>query len=516
MRKSRSRPPSSGLPPASIPLRIAIVGRPHVGKSTFFNRLAGKRLAIVHDRPGVTRDWQETSFHIPGCPPEIAPILIDTAGLEKKFETTLDKAMYDGTASMLRDVDIILLIIDGRDGVTPVDEHFATWLRRNYNCTMHLMVNKSDLSGAKTGLMEAYSLGFGEPIPLSAEHGIGVSDLQQILLEHAIQKALEAEKMAVFEAAAAIAAQIQPSDAVVPALPESEAVINLDEAIIQDEKLDPNRPIKVAIVGRPNVGKSTLVNALLGQSRMLTGAEPGVTRDAVTVAWKWNDQVFELVDTAGMRRRAKIDDAVEKMMVGSSLYTLRMAQVVILVLDYAQALEKQDLTLARTVVEEGRVLILAMNKWDTKPRMDGKAEKLYWEGLRADLDHVLSQVHGVPVIATSALRGKGLDELMHAVMDQYSRWNKRVGTGRLNRWLIERTEAHPTPLIGGRPNKLRYMTQAKARPPTFAIWASRPDELPESYLGYLRNCMAKDFDMHGVPIRINLRKSDNPFARDER
>ncbi len=482
-------------------LRLAIIGRPNVGKSTLFNRLTGKKLAIVDDRPGITRDWQRAKATLYDLDFEI----IDTAGLEETFNDSIEGRMRQQTEHALKNADVILMVIDGRDGVMPMDRHFADWIRRQ-DVPVILAANKCDTKAAKSGIYEAFELGLGEPIGLSAEHGLGFSDLHE---------ALEPHVRAADEKAAALALKnegfINKDDALES---DDEEFQNFDEdsgvgyGDLEEDPEEAEKPIKIAIVGRPNVGKSTLVNALLGEQRMMTGPEAGITRDAVSIPWEYDDRKLTLVDTAGMRKRAKVVDAMERDMVGDALRAIRLAQVVVLVLDSNQALERQDLTIADHVIREGRALVIAMNKWD---EVDDRQEIL--DNLDYKLDTSLPQVKRIPVVTMSALHKTRLDTLMRRVFDIYDLWNKRVPTARLNRWLEMMVSHHPPPLTQGRPNKIRYMTQIKARPPSFAVWVSRPKALPETYEKYLVNGLRDDFDMPGVPIRLSLRTTKNPYHK---
>ena len=445
-------------------LAVAILGRPNVGKSTLFNRLAGRRLALVHDLPGVTRDRRDTAARLG----DLDLRLIDTAGLEDAKGEALEARMRAQTEMALDEADVALLLIDARAGVTPLDRHFAAWLRRKGRPVV-LVANKCEGRAAIAGLGDAHGLGLGDPIPVSAMEGFGLADLHDALLPFA-------------RAAGAVAAEAAEADA-------------------------ETAPLQFAIVGRPNVGKSTLINRLLGEERLLTGPEPGVTRDAISVPWRHQGREVRLVDTAGLRRRAQVTDRLEKMSGEETRRAVRYAQVVVLVLDARDMLEKQDLTIARWVVDEGRALVVAVNKWDliTDPH-----EAM--ERLNDRLQRSLPQVKGVPVVTVSALTGKQVARLMPAVFAAYDRWNRRVPTAALNRWLEVTTDRHPPPMAGGRSNRIRYATQPKTRPPTFAIFASRPSELPESYLRYLEKSLREDFDLAGVPIRILARKGRNPYA----
>lgn len=457
---------------------VTIIGRPNVGKSTLFNRLVGKRLAIVDDQPGVTRDRREGDGRIS----DMRFRVIDTAGLEDSLDDSLEGRMRRQTEQALQDADVALLLIDARAGLTPLDEHFAQVLRR-HDTPVLLCANKCEGSAGQPGMMEAYGLGMGEPIALSAEHGEGMLELYQALLPYA-DAAEEHE-----------------------ALNGVDVNVELDEDGEPLEEEAPNRPIQLAIVGRPNVGKSTLVNKLLGEDRLLTGPEAGITRDSIALDWEWKGRPVKLVDTAGLRRRGKVTDKVERLSAADTLRAVRFAQVVALVLDGNDMLEKQDLTIARQVIEEGRALVIVANKWDA---VEDKQEAL--DKLHDRIMTSLPQVKGIPVVTISALKGRNLDRLLDGVLKIYETWNRRISTSRLNEWLYAMTEAHPPPLARGRRIKLRYMTQAKTRPPTFAVFVSVPDDLPDAYIRYLTNGLREDFDLPGIPLRINMRKGKNPFA----
>jgi len=444
---------------------VAILGRPNVGKSTLFNRLVGKRLALVAEMPGVTRDRREGEGRI-------GPLtfrVIDTAGLEDASDGSIEARMRAQTEAALADADLILMMIDARAGVTPLDAHFARWLRRQ-PVPVVLLANKCEGRAGTGGLGEAYGLGLGEPVALSAAHGEGLDELYDHLSEAMTDAGLGPDHEAEDEAAGAV--------------------------------------LQLAVVGRPNAGKSTLVNQLLGQDRVITGPEPGLTRDAIGISWNWRGRDVRLIDTAGMRKRARVTAELEKLAVGDALRALDYAQVVVLLFDARMPLERQDLTIARRVVEEGRALVVAANKWDlVEDRAAARRDIEY------KLEESLTQARGVPVVMLSALTGRGVDKLMPAVVSVYERWQTRVSTGELNRWLTEATERHPPPLgHTGRRIRLRYMTQAKTRPPTFVAFTNMPEDLPEAYVRYLQNGLRETFDMAGVPIRIHLRKPRNPYG----
>lgn len=447
---------------------IVIAGRPNVGKSTLFNRLVGRRDAIVNDQPGVTRDRREGEASLGG----LKFLAVDTAGLEDAFDDSLPARMRRQTETAIGDADLVLLVIDARAGVTPIDEHFASWLR-TLSVPVVLVANKCEGRLAEPGTYEAYSLGLGDPVPVSAEHGIGMN-----LLYEAVVAALGVSERGTAEETDGDAA---------------------------------GGPLRLAIVGRPNVGKSTLVNALIGDERLLTGPEAGVTRDAITVEWEYKGHRIALVDTAGLRRKARINEKLEQLSVGDALRAVQYAEVVALILDGEQLLERQDLTIARHVVEEGRALVLVINKWDVVA--DKRAAMA---ALNDRLLTSLSQVAGVTVITVSALTGKNLEALMPAVLKSYEVWNQRVPTAALNNWLADVLDRHPPPLASNKRRiRLRYVTQAKARPPTFAIFGNRPEDLPDSYVRYLENSLRDSFNLAGTPIRINMRKGDNPYNKKD-
>jgi len=460
-------------------LTVAIVGRPNVGKSTLFNRLTGRRSAIVHDLPGVTRDRREGDAQVG----DLFFRLIDTAGLEDETDlSTTEGRMRAQTDTAMRSADVILMMVDARAGVTPLDAHFADLLRRQAKPVI-LIANKCEGKVSQPGLFEAFRLGLGDPVPVSSEHGEGMGDLYEALRPYA-------------------------DAANPPADPEAEETAPESE---DEEAALAAKPLSLAIVGRPNVGKSTLVNRLLGEERMLTGPEAGLTRDAIASAFSWKDRALTLVDTAGLRRKAKIEDSLEKLSAQDTLNAVRMANVVALVLDANAVLEKQDLTIARHVIDEGRALVVIVNKWDIA---DDKGEIL--DRLKDRLANALPQVRGIPFVTVSALKGHGMDRMMETVFSIYDMWNRRVATRRLNEWLKEMTERHPPPLGSlGRRLRVRYITQIKIRPPTFVAFVSRAADMPDSYARYLVNGLRDAFGLDGIPIRLLLRQGKNPYAGKE-
>ncbi|BBB07494.1 ribosome biogenesis GTPase Der [Sphingopyxis sp. EG6] len=450
---------------------IAIVGRPNVGKSTLFNRLVGKRLALVDDQPGVTRDRREGDANLLGLEFRI----VDTAGFEDEDAATLPGRMRVQTEKAVREADAALFMIDGRAGVTPLDEEIARWLRSE-DTPIILLVNKAEGKQGENGLMESYSLGFDNPIALSAEHGEGVVDL--------------------FDALRPI---VEPFDE-----------IEKEVAADSDDEDAPLGPMKLAIVGRPNAGKSTLINRMIGEDRLITGPEAGITRDSIRVDWQWENDgevhEIQLFDTAGMRKRAKVVDKLEKLSVADALHAVDFAEVVVLLLDATKGLEAQDLRIADRVLQEGRALIVALNKWDVAE----EASALF-NGVRNALDDGLSQVKGVPVLTISGATGKGIDTLVRVAFEQRAIWTNRVSTAKLNRWFETAVENNPPPAPGGKRIKLRYITQARTRPPTFVVFGTRTDSLPGSYTRYLVNGMRKELGFQGVPVRLNFRNSRNPY-----
>jgi len=442
---------------------IAIVGRPNVGKSTLFNRLVGKRLALVDDRPGVTRDRREGEAKLLGLEFRV----IDTAGFEDEDPHTLPGRMRAQTEAAVREADAALFLIDGRDGITPLDEEIGRWLRAETTPVV-VVANKAEGRAAESGILEAYRLGLGDPIAISAEHGEGIADLFQSLLPH-----VEHEHFDV--------------DAV---------------------ELDAEHPLQLAIVGRPNAGKSTLVNKMLGQERMITGPEAGITRDSISLDWEWEGRPVRLVDTAGLRKRAKVDDKLEKLSAADTRRAIDYAEVVVLLLDATRGLEAQDLKIASQVIDEGRALILALNKWDVAEN----ASSLF-NGVKGALDEGLAQLRDVPLLTVSAKTGKGIDVILKVAFELREAWGRRIPTGELNRWFEDAIEANPPPAPKGQRIKLRYITQVKSRPPTFVVFGNRTDELPESYRRYLVNALRRQLDLGPVPLRLDFRGRSNPFDR---
>jgi GTPase len=450
---------------------VAIVGRPNVGKSTLFNRLVGKRLALVDDRPGVTRDRREGDAHLLGLDFRV----VDTAGYEDHDAQSLPGRMRQQTEAAVAQADVALFLIDGRAGVVPLDEEIARWLRGS-TTPIVLAVNKAEGRAAEAGVIEAMALGFGDPVQLSAEHGEGVGDLFEALLPH-----LERE--------------------------------DEDEPEAEDES--PDAVLRLAIVGRPNAGKSTLINRMLGEDRLITGPEAGITRDSIAIDWEWPDpkggtRAVRLIDTAGMRKRAKVQDKLEKLSVADALRAVDFAEVVVLLLDATLGLEAQDLRIADRVLEEGRALVIALNKWDVAEN----ASALF-NGVKKALEDGLSQVKGVTVITVSGMTGKGIDQLIGAAFETREAWSRRVPTGELNRWFAHAVDANPPPAPGGKRIKMRYVTQVKTRPPSFVIFGSRVDQLPASYERYLVNSMRRELGFGAVPVRLTLRAPKNPFDRDQ-
>ena len=458
---------------------IAIVGRPNVGKSTLFNRLVGKRVALVHDLPGVTRDRREGAGRLG----DLDFTVIDTAGLEEAPTASLVGRMRAQTEEAIAAADAVLFLIDARAGVTPTDRAFADLVRKAGKPVI-LVANKSEGRAQAAGVYEAYALGLGEPVAVSAEHGEGLADLYDAL-RAALPEAAGAQLSA------------EPQEA--------------EQELQAQERPVPHRPIRVAVVGRPNAGKSTLVNRLIGAERLLTGPEAGITRDAIAVEAAWEGRDFLVFDTAGLRRRSKIADTIEKLSVSDALEAIRFAEVVVLLMDATAPFEEQDLRIADLVEREGRALVIGVNKWDLTAGAPGAIARL-----RAEADHWLPQLKGMPVVAVSGLTGFGLDRLMRAVVDIHAIWNRRIATNPLNRWLTGAIAAHPPPAVAGRRLKLNYITQPKARPPSFVLFCTRADAVPDAYRRYLVNGLREAFDLPGTPIRLTLREKANPYARRAR
>ena len=450
--------------------QVIIIGRPNVGKSTLFNRLVGKKLALVDDQPGVTRDRRWGEAHLIGL--DFA--VVDTAGWEDQDPASLPGRMRAQTEVSIKGADVALFVVDARAGITPLDEEIGRWLREQ-SVPVVLVANKAEGRAGESGILEAYALGLGEPVALSAEHGEGLGDLFEALLP----------------------------------------LIEAHEGEADDpSEDDPAAPLKLAIVGRPNAGKSTLINRILGQDRLLTGPEAGITRDSIAVDWQWLDpksgesRAVRLIDTAGMRKKARVTDKLEKLAVADARHAVDFAEVVVLLLDATQGLEHQDLKIASMALEEGRALVVAINKWDVAEDASG-----LFNGVRAALEDGLAQIRGVPLLAVSARTGKGLDDLLAAAFTVREAWSQRVPTGLLNRWFEDALTANPPPAPGGKRIKLRYITQAKTRPPGFVLFGTRLDLLPESYQRYLVNGIRRELGFGSVPVRLTLRSAKNPFAK---
>jgi GTP-binding protein len=444
---------------------VAIVGRPNVGKSTLFNRLVGKRLALVDDRPGVTRDRREGEASLLGLDFRV----IDTAGFEDEDPHTLPGRMRQQTEAAVREADAALFMVDAREGLTPLDEEIGRWLRAEATPVI-VVANKAEGRASESGIFEAFRLGLGDPIALSAEHGEGVADLFE-----ALQPFVERE------------------------------------AEGDEEEQGEGAPLSLAIVGRPNAGKSTLVNRMLGEERMITGPEAGITRDSISLAWQHDGRPVRLVDTAGLRKRAKVEDKLERLSVADTKRSIDYAEVVVLLLDATRGLEAQDLRIASQVIEEGRALIIALNKWDV-----AESASSLFNGVKAALAEGLAQLKDVPVLTVSAKTGKGIDTILNVAFQLREAWSRRVPTGELNRWFEAAIEANPPPAPKGQRIKLRYITQVTSRPPTFVVFGNRTDELPESYRRYLVNALRRDLGLGAVPLRLSFRGRTNPFDRDRR
>jgi GTP-binding protein len=464
---------------------IAIVGRPNVGKSTLFNRLTGRRTALVSDMPGLTRDRREGDGEVGGH----AVRIVDTAGLEEAAAGSIAHRMREQTESAIGEADVIAFVFDSRAGVTPMDKAFARIVRASGRPVI-LVANKCEGRAGTEGFYEAYGLGLGEPVAISAEHGEGMSDLERELLAALDLKPIVTPRRR------RRGAEPEPEEAHVDTSEDAEG-----------EADDPGKPIRVAIVGRPNAGKSTLVNAILGEERMITGPEPGLTRDAIATDLVWQGRPIRLFDTAGLRRKARIDELAEKLAASDAVRAIRFAEVVVLLIDPERAFEQQDLTIGNMVIEEGRALVIAINKWDL---VEDKAAKL--KDIKETVAETFAEVAGVSMVTLSAVSGRGIDKLMKAILDAQAVWSRRVPTAEINRWLKYATERHAPPQSKGRRIRIRFMTQPSSRPPTFVAFCSQPGGIPASYLRYLTNSLREAFDLPGTPIRINLRKGANPFA----
>jgi GTPase len=446
---------------------VTILGRPNVGKSTLFNRLVGRKTALVDDQPGVTRDRREGMASIG----DMKFRIFDTAGLDDAKKESLEARMSEQSVTAAREADLVFFVIDARAGITPIDRMFAEKIRK-FGKPVRLIANKAEARMADAGVMESYSLGFGEPIAISAEHGEGIEGIY---------------------------------DAVAELLPETE-----DVGAEETEEEDMARPLRLAIIGQPNAGKSTLVNTMLGEERMLTGPEAGITRDAIATDWSWQGREVKLWDTAGIRRKSRVTGKIEKLAVSDALRAIRFADCVVVLIDASMVIERQDLALSDLVATEGRAVVLALSKWDL---VEDKQKKL--AEVHSDLEDVLPEIRGVPVVTLSSKQERGIDKLMKAVFESVDRWSTRITTSQLNRWLEAALSKNPPPAPSGRRIKIRYATQASSRPPTFAVFGNQLSKMPDSYKRYLMNTLRKDFDLAGVPIRFSLRGGKNPFDKDK-
>ncbi|MCJ8519440.1 GTP-binding protein [Pseudorhizobium tarimense] len=465
---------------------VAIVGRPNVGKSTLFNRLVGKKLALVDDTPGVTRDRRPGDAKLV----DLRFTIIDTAGLEETGPETLEGRMRAQTELAIGEADLTLFVVDAKMGLTPLDKTFGELLRRSGKPVV-LVANKSEARGSDGGFYDAFTLGLGEPVPISAEHGQGMIDLRDAIVE-----AIGEER--------AFAGENDEEAVTDVSIPAGELEGDADEET--EPTYDDTKPLRVAIVGRPNAGKSTLINRFLGEDRLLTGPEAGITRDSISVEWDWRGRTIKMFDTAGMRRKARVQEKLEKLSVADALRAIRFAETVVIVFDATIPFEKQDLQIVDLVLREGRAAVLAFNKWDLV-----EEPQAVLADLREKTERLLPQARGIRAVPISGQTGYGLDKLMQNIVDTDRVWNTRISTAKLNRWLEGVQVQHPPPAVSGRRLKLKYMTQVKARPPAFMISCTRPEAVPESYLRYLTNGLRMDFQMPGVPIRIHLRASENPF-----
>lgn len=450
---------------------LAIVGRPNVGKSTLFNRLVGKRLALVDDQPGVTRDLREGEARLG----DLRFTVVDTAGLEEASDESLPGRMRKLTEHAVRNSDVCLFVTDARAGITPADQIFADLLRRS-GATVILALNKAEGRVGQDAIYEGYGLGLGDPIGISAEHGEGMGDLYAALLPLSEEFSAQADQTA-----------FDPNN--------------------EEDPLAENRPLQIAITGRPNSGKSTLVNKILGQERLLTGPEAGITRDAIAVDTDWGGRRFRIFDTAGLRKKAKVQEKIERLSTSDAIRAVKFAEVVVILIEPDRSFESQDLRIADLAEREGRAVVFAVNKWDLEENKNDKIKEL-----REELTRLLPQIKGVSLVQVSALTGRGLDKLCTAIQEAHRVWNTRVSTSKLNDWLQEAIQAHPPPAPGGRRIKMRYMTQVKARPPSFVVMCQRADDVPDSYTRYLVNGLRDAFKLPGAPVRLMLRKGKNPYA----
>jgi GTP-binding protein len=461
-----------------VTAKVAIVGRPNVGKSTLFNRLVGRKIALVDDQPGVTRDRREGEARLG----DLVFTIVDTAGLEQGDSASLAGRMRAQTEAALVDCDVVLFVIDARMGLTGADRHFAQALRR-VDKPIVLLANKAENASGRAGAMDAYELGLGDPIPISAEHGEGTSDLYEALRDLLPDPTISAPE----------------NEEIEPELDEDE----------DGPPVDPTKPLRIAVLGRPNAGKSTLLNRILDEDRLLTGPEPGLTRDSIGLSTRWRNRELKLFDTAGLRRKSRIEDKLEKLAVADALRAVRFAEVVILLLDATIPFEKQDLTLASLAEREGRAVVIGLNKWDLIENKSLAAQEL-----RAEADRLLPQLRGVRVMPVSGLTGAHLDRLLEAVIETHEVWNKRISTSRLNRWLAPVIDGAPPPAVSGRRIKIRYMTQPKSRPPFFVLFGNQVDQIPESYKRYLMNGLRETFGFGGVPLRLSMRGGGvNPYDK---
>ena len=448
-------------------LTVTILGRPNVGKSTLFNRLVGRKTALVDDQPGVTRDRREGMASIG----DMKFRIFDTAGLDDAKKESLEARMSEQSVTAAREADLVFFVIDARVGITPIDRMFAEKIRK-FGKPVRLIANKAEARMAEAGVMDSYSLGFGEPIAVSAEHGEGIEGIY---------------------------------DAMADFLPDIEEIVTEET-----EEEEMARPLRLAIIGQPNAGKSTLVNTMLGEERMLTGPEAGITRDAIATDWSWQGREIKLWDTAGIRRKSRVTGKIEKLAVSDALRAIRFADCVVVLIDASMVIERQDLALSDLVATEGRAVVLALSKWDL---VEDKQKKL--AEVHSDLEDVLPEIRGVPVVTLSSKQERGIDRLMKAVFEAVDRWSTRITTSQLNRWLEAALARNPPPAPSGRRIKIRYATQASSRPPTFAVFGNQLSKMPDSYKRYLMNTLRKDFDLAGVPIRFSLRGGKNPFDKDK-